>query len=167
MTTENMTGSQTAAERIRSVGQDVKDHASETAKKSAETLKSRAGDMMDQTKEFASDAAEKLSSGFNEQKTVGADYLHNIADIVRRSASGFDHDVPQAGHYIRKAASQLDSVSEAIRNRDASEIIGNVRDFAKQRPAAFFGAALLVGFAAVRFFKSGVESGTASAESEA
>jgi hypothetical protein len=35
-----------------------------------------------------------------------------------------------------------------------SEIVGNVQDFARKQPTAFFGAAVLIGFAAVRFLKS-------------
>ena len=42
-----------------------------------------------------------------------------------------------------------------MRNRDMSEIVGNVQAFARKQPTAFFGAAVLLGFAAVRFIKSG------------
>jgi hypothetical protein len=35
--------------------------------------------------------------------------------------------------------------------------MGEVQNFARQQPAAFFGAAVLAGFAAVRFFKSAPE----------
>ena len=90
-----------------------------------------------------------------EQKAAGADYVGNVANIIRRTAYEFDSDIPQAGHYIRKAAAQLENVSDAMRNRDMSEIVGNVQDFARKQPTAFFGAAVLLGFAAVRFLKSG------------
>jgi len=60
---------------------------------------------------------------------------------------------------IRKAAGQLENVSDAMRNRDMSQIVGNVQDFARKQPTAFFGAAVLVGFAAVRFLKSGTSNG--------
>jgi hypothetical protein len=96
-----------------------------------------------------------------EQKSAGADYVGNVVGIIRRSAREFDAEIPQAGEYIRKAAAQLENVSGAMRNRDMSEIIGNVQDFARKQPTAFFGAAVLLGFAAVRFFKSG-SGGTGS-----
>ena len=89
------------------------------------------------------------------QKAAGADYVGNVASIIRRTAYEFDTDIPQAGHYIRKAAAQLENVSEAMRNRNMSEIVGNVQQFARKQPTAFFGAAVLIGFAAVRFLKSG------------
>lgn len=103
----------------------------------------------------ATDAGEKLRTTLQEQKTAGADYVGNVANIIRRTALEFDTDIPQAGHYSRKAASQLENVSEAMRNRNMSEIVGNVQQFARKQPTAFFGAAVLIGFAAVRFLKSG------------
>jgi hypothetical protein len=69
-----------------------------------------------------------------EQKAAGADSVGNVANIIRRTAYEFDSDIPQAGHYIRKAAAQLENVSEAMRNRDRSEIVGNVQEFARKRP---------------------------------
>ena len=40
--------------------------------------------------------------------------MGNVANIIRRTAYEFDSDIPQAGHYIRKAAAQLENVSDAI-----------------------------------------------------
>src|SRR3954452_13290476 len=77
--------------------------------------------------------------------------------MVRRASYEFDGQLPQAGHYIRQAAAQINSVSDALRTRDISELGGDVQEFARKQPAAFFGAAVLAGFAAVRFFKSAPE----------
>ena len=118
-------------------------------------MKTQASNLTGQAKEVASDAGEKLRATVTEQKAAGADYVGNVANIIRRTAYEFDSDIPQAGHYIRKAAAQLENVSDAMRNRDMSEIVGNVQDFARKQPTAFFGAAVLLGFAAVRFLKSG------------
>jgi hypothetical protein len=49
-----------------------------------------------------------------------------------------------------------------MRNRNMSEIVGNVQQFARKQPTAFFGAAVLIGFAAVRFLKSGSPDATGS-----
>jgi hypothetical protein len=151
--------------KAQDIGREMKDQASQFAKTATETVKSQAGNLQDSAREMASEAGERLRSGVSEQKAAGADYMSNIANIIRRTAYEFDGDLPQAGHYIRKAAAQLDSVSEAMRNRDMSEIVGNVQDFARKQPTAFFGAAVLAGFAAVRFLKSG--SGAAGNEKTA
>jgi gas vesicle protein len=135
-------------------GRDLKDQASELTQKATDTVKNQAGSLTDTANEVASDAGEKLRASVSEQKAAGADYVGNVANIIRRTAYEFDTEMPQAGHYIRKAAAQLENVSVAMRNRDMSEIVGNVQDFARKQPTAFFGAAVLLSFAAVRFLKS-------------
>jgi len=149
-------------DQAKEFGRDIKGQASALTQSAADAMKTQAGNLKEQAKDIASDAGDKLLSSVSEQKAAGADYVGNIANIVRRTAYEFDSDIPQAGHYIRKAAAQLDSVSDAMRNRDMSEIVGNVQDFARKQPTAFFGAAVLLGFAAVRFLKSG-SSGPAAA----
>jgi hypothetical protein len=135
-------------------GRGLKDQASELTQTATETVKTQAGNLTDQAKDVASNAGEKLLASVSDQKAAGADYVGNFANIIRRTAYEFDTEMPQAGHYIRKAAAQIENVSEAMRNKNMSEIVGNVQDFARKQPTAFFGAAMLLGFAAVRFLKS-------------
>jgi hypothetical protein len=140
--------------QAQDLGRDLKGQASEFTQKATDTVKAQAGNLTDQAKEVASDAGEKLLASVSDQKAAGADYVGNVANIIRRTAYEFDSEMPQAGHYIRKAAAQLDNVSEAMRNKNMSEIVGNVQDFARKQPTAFFGTAVLLGFAVVRFLKS-------------
>jgi hypothetical protein len=140
--------------QAQDLGRDLKGQASELTQKATDTVKTQAGNLTDQAKEVASDAGEKLRETVSAQKAAGADYVGNVANIIRRTAYEFDTEMPQAGHYIRKAAAQIENVSEAMRNKNMSEIVGNVQDFARKQPTAFFGAAVLLGFAAVRFLKS-------------
>ena len=151
-----------AIDQAKDFGRDIKGQASALTQSATDAVKTQAGNLTEQAKDVASDAGEKLRATVSEQKAAGADYVGNVASIIRRTAYEFDSDIPQAGHYIRKAAAQLDTVSDAMRNRDMSQIVGNVQDFARKQPTAFFGAAVLLGFAAVRFLKS-APSGTAGA----
>jgi hypothetical protein len=153
--------------QAQAFGRDVKDQASELAQSATEVVKTQAGNMADSAKEMASDVGSKLRTSMTEQKTVGADYVGNVANIIRRTAYEFDGEMPQAGHYIRKAAAQLDNVSQALRDKDLSEIVGNVQDFARKQPTAFLGAAVLVGFAAVRFLKSSTGNKSSAGNSAA
>ena len=154
--------------KARDFGREIKGQATELTKNAGEVVKTQAANLAESAKDVAVDAGERLRTSVRDQKAAAADYVGNVANIVRRTAYEFDADIPQAGHYIRKAAGQLDNVSQAMRNRDLSEIVGNVQDFARKQPTAFFGAAVLIGFAAVRFFKSGsgVSTAVAPASSE-
>jgi gas vesicle protein len=149
------TKTQEPGKQARDFGREVKGQATELAKTATETVKTQAENLTQSAKDVAADAGEKLRTTLQDQKAAGADYVGNVANIIRRTAYEFDTDIPQAGHYIRKAAAQLENVSEAMRNRNMSEIVGNVQQFARKQPTAFFGAAVLVGFAAIRFLKSG------------
>ena len=159
------TNAQNVVSQAREFGREVKDQASELTKNATDAVKTQAANLTDSAKDVATDAGERLRASVREQKVAGADYVGNVASIVRRTAYEFDTDIPQAGHYIRKAAAQLENVSQAMRNRDMSEIVGNVQDFARKQPTAFFGAAVLIGFATIRFFKSG--SGVAATNTAA
>jgi hypothetical protein len=162
-TLSNTTGSQKnglgpktegVVKQAQDFGRDLKGQASELTQKAADTVKDQAANLTDTAREVASGAGEKLRASVADQKAAGADYVGNVANIIRRTAYEFDAEIPQAGHYIRKTAAQLENVSEAVRNRDISEIVGNVQEFARKQPTAFFGAAVLLGFAAIRFLKS-------------
>jgi hypothetical protein len=149
------------ANQAREFGRDMKGQAQDLTRSATDAVKAQADNLAESAKEVAANAGDRLHASVVEQKSAGADYVGNVAGIIRRSAREFDADIPQAGEYIRKAAAQIENVSGAMRNRDMSEIIGNVQDFARKQPTAFFGAAVLLGFAAVRFFKSG-SGGTGS-----
>jgi hypothetical protein len=143
--------------KARELGRDLKDQASDLAQSATQSVKLQAANLTDQAREVAANAGEKMTAAVADQKSAGAEYVGNIAEIVRRASYEFDSQLPQAGHYLRQAAAQIGNVSDALRTRDISELAGDVQDFARKQPAAFFGAAVLAGFAAVRFFKSAPE----------
>lgn len=138
---------------------DLKDKAADVAGASAEQLKQHAGNIADQASELGRETAERLKDKVDERRGMGADYVSNLADTIRRAAGEFDRELPVAATYIRKAASQVDDVSEALRRGDLREIVDNAQDFARRQPTAFFGLSLLAGFGIVRFLKS--SAGTA------
>lgn len=142
------------AGRAKEFGRDLTDKATDLAGSAADALQRQGNDIADQTRELASNAAEKLQAAVASQKSAGADYLGAVGNSMRRASHEFDAQLPQAGNYIRGAAEQIDSVAEALRTRDMSQMVADMQDFARRQPVAFLGAAVLAGFAAVRFFKS-------------
>lgn len=108
---------------------------------------------------MASQAREKLMSTAEDQKRAGADYVVGVADAVRRAASEFDEQIPQAGQYIRSAADQMQTVAESLRRRDVGQMLSDVKSFARRQPTAFLGASFLAGFVAIRFLRSSSRNG--------
>ena len=111
-------------------------------------------------KDIASQAGEKLMDTAEQQKRAGADFVTGIADAVRRAASEFDEQVPQAAQYIRSAADQMETVSGALRRRDIGQMLSDVQSFARRQPSAFLGVSFLAGFAVVRFLRSSAPEGS-------
>jgi hypothetical protein len=148
------------ADQALSAGQDLTEKAKDLAGNSADTLKAHASDFADAAKDVASQATNKLKSAVNERKSSGAEYVGTLADTMRRAAREFDTDLPIAGTYIRKAAEQVDGVSEGIRNGNLNDLVRSAQSFARRQPTAFLGIAVLAGFGVVRFLKSSAENGS-------
>jgi hypothetical protein len=105
-------------------------------------------------RDVASNAGETIKTALADKKGFAADCLTDIAGTLRRASHEFDGQMPPAGQYIRRAAGQVDKFSEALRTRDAAELVKDVQDFARRQPVAVLGMAVLAGFAAVRVMKS-------------
>ena len=146
--------SQRPGDEIQSFGDDMKEAASAAQEKVTDTVREQAAKVGDKAKTFASDTGRKIESALDAQRGTGADYLQNMAGLVHQTADVFEREVPQASRYIHQAAEQIDTMAEAVRTKNVREAVGDVQDFARRQPALFFGGALLLGFAAVRLFKT-------------
>lgn len=152
------------ADQALSAGRDLKDRARDIAGSSTDAVKDQASNFVDAAKDVASQATDKIKQTVDGQKNAGAEYVGNLAETMRRAAREFDNDLPIAGSYIRKAASQIEGVSDSIKNGDFNDLVRGAQQFARRQPTAFLGIAVLAGFGLVRFLKS---SAHAQAESPA
>jgi hypothetical protein len=153
------------ADQALSASRELKEKAVGMAGSSAEAIKGRASEAMDAAKDMASQATDKLKQQVDGQKNAGADYVGNLADTLRRAAREFDHDLPIAGAYIRKAAAQVEGVSDSIKTGNFNDLVRGAQSFARRQPTAFLGLAVLAGFGAVRFLKSSANSSDAASDS--
>jgi len=147
-------GSRSPLEKASGLADDFKKQASGVAEDVTRQVKEQASNLTENAKDAVSGAGDKLRSAAEDQKNAGADLVTGIAASVRRAAGEFDSQIPQAGEYIRRAADQIDNTSNAIRQRNLSELLDGVQDFARRQPTAFLGATVLAGFVAMRFLKS-------------
>lgn len=149
-----------AADQALSAGRDLKDKAKDIAGSSADAIKDQASEFVDAAKDMASQATGKFQETLETQKKAGAEYVGSLADTMRRAAREFDGDLPVAGTYIRKAASQIEGVSGSIKTGNFNDLMRGAQSFARRQPTAFLGLAVLAGFGVVRFLKSSAESET-------
>jgi hypothetical protein len=107
------------------------------------------------------DAKQTARSKLSEQQQAAAGSLGDFAGALRKSAEqlqGGQHG--SAARFAQTAASSLEQLSGALKNRDLESMVRDAEGFARRQPAAFFGAALVAGFLAVRFLKSSSSSST-------
>ena len=155
------TGAKSLADQALSAGRDLKEKAIGLAGASSDTIKGQTSEFVGAAKDVASQATDKLKQTVDGQKTAGADYVGSLADTIRRAAREFDGDLPIAGTYIRKAASQVEGVADTIRTGNFNDLVKGAQSFARRQPTAFLGMAVLAGFGVVRFLKSSGDDGKA------
>jgi ElaB/YqjD/DUF883 family membrane-anchored ribosome-binding protein len=148
---------ETTADQAQSAGRDLKDKAADLATSSAEAIKDQASEFVDAAKDLGSQATDRVKKTVVDQKDAGARYVSGIAEAMRRAAREFDNDLPIAGTYMRKAASQVETVSDSVKNGDFSDLVRNAQNFVRRQPTAVLGTAVLAGFGIVRFLKSSAE----------
>jgi hypothetical protein len=161
------TSAKSVADQAVSAGRDIKDQALGLAAASSETIKNQASEFVDAAKDVASEATDKLKQTVDSQKSAGADYVGSLAGTIRRAAKEFDGDLPIAGSYIRKAASQVEGVADTIRTGNFKDLVRGAQSFARRQPTAFLGIAVLAGFGVVRFLKSSANETEVSAPHQA
>ena len=148
--------------QAKGVVDDLKNKAGQITDTVTQTAKEHASDVGAAASQLAGEARDKVEAAATQQKSKGADYIGAIAGAMNRAAGEFENEVPQAAHYIRQASEQVSGFADTVRQRDVRELLGEVQDFARRQPTLFFGGAVILGFAALRFLKSATPAETAS-----
>ncbi|MGK9234417.1 hypothetical protein KXS07_22925 [Inquilinus limosus] len=88
------------------------------------------------------------------QKQVGADVMDATSRAIRSAADELEAQSPAVADVIRDGAERMSSTAAALRQRNVDELFESAGRFARERPAALFGVAVVAGLALSRFLKS-------------
>ena len=135
-------------------GSSAEDTRRADLERQASSLAERARTRLGATVEPITERAREFAEA---KKQSGAESLGGAAAAVRRAAGDLEPDLPRAAGYARHTADAMERASAALKERSLDELVGSVGQFARNQPAAFFGAAVLTGFALSRFLKSAAE----------
>jgi uncharacterized protein YjbJ (UPF0337 family) len=111
------------AQQAKTFGRDIKDKTSEFTDSLARTAKSQAQGLSAAAGDLAGQAKDKVEAAVNDKKSVGADYIGNIASAVHRVAGEIGNEIPQAAPYIHQAANRLEGVATAVREKNVRELV--------------------------------------------
>ena len=146
-----------AREDLRAAASSIGSQATEAKERIGE----QAGSVIDEAKaqgaEVADAARERVEDLAEQGKAAGAERAHGLADAVRHVADDLEGSSPEIARHVRAAAESVDGVAAALRDRSVGDLVNEVGAFARRQPGAFFGAALVAGFAISRFAKSSAE----------
>ena len=89
------------------------------------------------------------------QKDLGTDALGHVAEAVRSGTQKLrDEQHDTIATYIDKAADHIEQWSSQLRQKNVTELVSEVQQLARRRPAVFIGSAFALGLVTARFLKS-------------
>ncbi|MFJ5998868.1 hypothetical protein [Streptomyces sp. NPDC092370] len=145
---------QTAKQEASATAGQAREGASEVVGTAAEQVKAVTGEARAQAGAMAGDLRSRVAEEAESQARRGAQVMRGWADDLSGLAQSAEKDSPvkslvvQAADRGHRAADYLDA-------RGVGGLAGEVQDFARRRPGAFLGGAVLAGFAVGRLAKAG------------
>ena len=123
------------------------------------TLKEQAADLgrkaTQGAKQVATQAQSQAQSKLERGKADAAITLSSVATSLLNSGIQLrDEQQAMAGEYVERAARQIERAAHFVQTADLREVVDQVEDFARRRPAVFIGSAFAAGLLAARFLKS-------------
>lgn len=85
------------------------------------------------------------------RRDFAGDYLRDVSDALESATATLDErGRTSTAHYVGIAADQVQTMSDRVHRQDVQKVVHEIENFARTRPALFFGGAFLLGFAATR-----------------
>ena len=111
-------------------------------------------------RQAATEAQVHAESRFDRGRHEAAHTLASVATRLRESGTNLRGADAQdfAGEYVQRAAEQIERAAKYVQDADVREVVDQVEDFARRRPAVFIGAAFACGILAARYLKSSREA---------
>ena len=112
----------------------------------------------DQAQQVASDTASTITDHvkglLDDQVGNGADMVGHLANSAKRAADDLDQNAPQLAGLVRGVADRLEIYADDLHDQSVDQLLRTASNYTRRQPAVVFGLAALVGFFALRTFKS-------------
>lgn len=117
----------------------------------SEEVSQQAAAIGEEAKAQVGELAEKAKGMAGEQKDLLASQLVGVSDAIDKVAGELEGQNQSAAQYVRMIADGANRLTSTVRDNNVDDILAMAQDFGRKQPAAFLGAAALLGFAASRF----------------
>src|SRR5688572_9560630 len=135
----------------------IKEQARDTAGTAADASKHVAGVAKDEARQVASEARDQIRNLMNQARTQVEDTSRTQRDRLVQNLRGFAGDLDRmaaqnggsmATDLVRRVAGTTRNLTDKLDGREPSDLLDEVRRFARQRPGAFLLGALAAGIVA-------------------
>src|SRR5688572_29285667 len=117
-----------------------------------------AGELRSDAQQLTSKAANRIHNEVDARKGNAAEQAKSVSNAIQTAAGQLDESAPTwLKSAFQQGADQIQRFAETIEQKDSRQIVNEVQNFARERPALFLGACAAAGFAAARIFKAGGE----------
>ena len=108
--------------------------------------------------QLTSKAANRIHSEVDARKGDAAEQAKSVSNAIQTAAGQLDESAPAwLKSALQQGADQIQRFAEEIEQKGSRQIVGEMQNFARERPALFLGACAAAGFAAARIFRAGGE----------
>lgn len=111
----------------------------------------QAGEIAEQAKAEISKATDTAREAATDQKQRIAAQVGGVAEAIGHAADELEGSNGEGARYARMIADNAQKLSSTLSEKSVDDLLGIAQDFGRKQPAAFIGAAALLGFAASRF----------------
>jgi hypothetical protein len=138
-----------AKEQAGQVGQTAADAGGQVAQTTKEQAGAVVGEVRQQARDLAGEARTQVSSQAGAQKGRAVEGLRTLADELNQMAQqGGQSGV--ATEVARQAASRAQGLADHLDRHEPSDLLDQVRSYARRRPVAFLAGAAVLGVLAGR-----------------
>jgi hypothetical protein len=147
--------SQNSPEQQDQNSQSLGDRTRQEAYAARQELRHAGDAIRGEAQGIASAVRNKAMDGIESGKSELAESLDDFTAAIRKASDELDErDQQSAASLVREAATGLEHLTQAMKERSVKDLAGSISAFARERPAAFFIGAALAGIALGRFARA-------------
>jgi hypothetical protein len=106
-------------------------------------------------RKLASEAKDAVSGIAEQRKRAAADYMRGMAAAIDRGAGELDQQGRSGtASLVRQTSGEIERLAHRVLEREPRQLLHDLEDFARRRPALCIGISALAGFGLMRFLKS-------------
>lgn len=127
----------------------------DAATQAQDKAQAAADHMQEKAQQAAGHAQDKMREQLDQRSTQLGEQVHEQASDLRSvSAALRDRGKDKPAQAVDRLAGYAEQIGRYLRHKDADAMLGDAEDFGRQKPAAVAAGAVVLGFAASRFLKA-------------